>query len=137
MNTFKLFLDDIRHPFWIYEDVTDWVIVRNIDDFKKIVSENIDNIECISFDNDLGTDDNGNILPDGYSCLNWLIDNDIYVKGIIVHSDNVVANEQIFGKASNWHKFLVKENILNKDDVFTIKRPALSNLTDRYKKSRV
>jgi hypothetical protein len=94
-------------------------------------------ISIISFDNDLGNDNNGNILPDGYYCLNYLIDNDIYIKGIIVHSDNVVANEQIYGKAMNWYIFLVSENILKIGEVFTLKRPALNNLTNKYKKELI
>ncbi len=130
--SYKLFLDDIRDPFWIYDDYSDWTIVRNYDDFIKFISENFGDIECISFDNDLGNVD-GVVLPDGYECLNHLIDNDIYVKGIVVHSDNNVANEQIFGKANNWHKFLIADGIFTKDDVYVIKRPSMFNLRKEYK----
>lgn len=134
--SYKLFLDDIRLPFWVYDDAQDWEVVRNKDELiSKIKERGIPDI--ISFDNDLGMDDDGNILPDGYSCLNWLIENDIYVKGIIVHSDNIIANEQIFGKAGNWHKFLVEEKLFDMNDIFTIKRPAMNNLTDTYKKREV
>jgi hypothetical protein len=110
------------------------VTVKNFEEFKNVIQNNIKNVEIISFDNDLGMDEGNNILPDGYSCLNWLIENDIYVKGIIVHSDNIIANEQIFGKAGNWHKFLVDEKIFNENDIFIMKRPAMSNLTNTYKK---
>ena len=58
----KLFLDDIRFPkdcidymhrrighlARFYED--EWTIVRNYDDFCKILKENINQIEIISFD---------------------------------------------------------------------------------------
>ena len=61
----KLFLDDIRFPkdcidymnrrighlARFYED--EWTIVRNYDDFCKILKENINQIEIISFDHDL------------------------------------------------------------------------------------
>jgi hypothetical protein len=131
--SYKLFLDDIRLPFWIYEDFNDWVIVRNMEELISTIKDR-GVPDLISFDNDLGNVD-GVVLPDGYACLNWLIDNDIYVKGIIVHSDNNVANEQIFGKANNWHKFLVVDGILNKDEVYVIKRPSMFNLRPEYKKS--
>ncbi len=134
--SYKLFLDDIRLPYWIYDDYPEWIVVRNQEDLiSKIKTIGVP--EIISFDNDLGMDDSGNILPDGYSCLNWLIENNVYVKGVIVHSDNVIANEQIFGKVGNWHNYLISENILDKKEVFNIKRPAMKNLTDNYKKSRI
>ncbi len=134
--SYKLFLDDIREPFWIYDSYKEWVVVKNKEEFIKIIT-NKGIPDVISFDNDLGVDTKGNILSDGYSCLNWLIDNDIYIKGIIIHSDNVVANEQIFGKANNWQRFLINEKILNVDDMFVLKRPAMNHLRDGYKKREV
>jgi len=128
----KLFLDDIRNPDWLYEDYKDWVVVRNDTEFKKFILENIDNIFIISFDNDLGVDKEGVILPDGYHCLNWLIDNDIYIKNIIVHSDNIIANEQIYGKAKNWYKFIVNEFDLDINLFSVIKREAKDNLRKEY-----
>ncbi len=71
---------------------------------------------------------------DGYYCLNYLIENDIYVDEIIVHSDNVVANEQIYGKANNWMNFLINENLIDEKNIKILKRPALHNLTEEYKK---
>jgi hypothetical protein len=129
--SYKLFLDDIREPFWIYDDYSDWVIVRNMKEMFSLIKEK-GVPSLISFDNDLGNVD-GVVLPDGYECLNRLIDNDIYIKGIVVHSDNNVANEQIFGKANNWHKFLIGEGVFSKDDVYVIKRPAMFNLRKEYK----
>ena len=105
----KIFLDDVRLPFWLYDDYNEWILVKNDIELKNLVLENINNIDSISFDNDLGIDSNGDILPDGYSCLNWLIENDIFIPNIIVHSDNVIANEQIYGKAMNWINFLINE----------------------------
>ena len=128
----KLFLDDIRNPDWLYEDYKDWVVVRNDTEFKKFILENIDNIFIISFDNDLGVDKEGVILPDGYHCFNWLIDNDIYIKNIIVHSDNIIANEQIYGKAKNWYKFIVNEFDLDINLFSVIKREAKDNLRKEY-----
>lgn len=127
MKKVLIFLDDIRKPDWLYTNPNDWILVKNFDELKEVVNQNIGQDITISFDNDLGLDIDGNILPDGYACLNWLIDNDIYVKNIIVHSDNTVANEQIFGKSKNWHKFLILDGHFTSDDLSVIKRPAMHN----------
>ncbi len=53
----KIFLDDIRYPFWIYDNPDDWIVVRNFEEFKILVDKRND-IKTISFDNDLGIDEN-------------------------------------------------------------------------------
>jgi hypothetical protein len=65
--------------------------------------------EFISFDNDLGEDHNGELLPDGYACTKWLV----YVSGLdlrnlkfYVHSANPVAKVQIQSLLTNYIKFL-------------------------------
>lgn len=127
MKKVLIFLDDIRKPDWLYTNPGDWILVKNFDELMEVVNQNKGNDITISFDNDLGVDDRGNILPDGYACLNWLIDHDIYIKNIIVHSDNTIANEQIYGKSKNWHKFLIMDGIFNDGDLSVLKRPAMFN----------
>jgi hypothetical protein len=127
MKKVLIFLDDIRKPDWLYTNPADWILVKNFDELMEVINQNKGNDITISFDNDLGLDDDGNILTDGYACLNWLIDNDIYIQNIIVHSDNTIANEQIFGKSKNWHKFLVNEGYFTNDQLSVIKRPAMHN----------
>jgi hypothetical protein len=131
MKKVLIFLDDIRKPDWLYTNPADWILVKNFDELMEVVNQNKGNDITISFDNDLGLDGDGNILPDGYACLNWLIDNDIYIQNIIVHSDNTIANEQIFGKSKNWHKFLVNEGVFTSDELSVIKRPAMLNKLNR------
>ena len=130
---YNIFLDDIREPYWIYDNYSEWIVIRNDIDFKNFILENKDNINIISFDNDLGSDRFGNIIPDGYSLVNWLIENDIYIKNIIIHSDNIITSEQIYGKVTNWYKFLISENIFKSGDLKVFKRPAMYNFTDFYK----
>ncbi len=130
----KIFLDDIRKPFWIYDNPEEWTLVQNFEELTNAILENYPNISHLSFDNDLGTDDKGINLLDGYFCLNWLIDNDLYIENILVHSDNVVASEQIYNKASNWMNFS-KNNGFYKYDFQVLKRPAMKHLTDTYKKT--
>ena len=62
----------------------------------------------ISFDNDLGENENG-ILPDGYACAKWLV----YESGLDlsklkfnVHSANPIAKLQIESLLKNYLKFI-------------------------------
>jgi hypothetical protein len=108
--TYKLFLDDIRDVNMVYKKLTndDFVVVRNFDDFKKVILEK-GLPELISFDNDLGLDENDNVAEDGYACAKWLV----YKSGIDlqnlnfnVHSANPVASQQIQGLLDNYIKYL-------------------------------
>lgn len=63
----------------------------------------------ISFDNDLGLEENGDLAPDGYAAVKWLV----YESGLdlsrlqfAVHSANPVAAEQIRGLLNNYIRFL-------------------------------
>lgn len=69
---YKLFLDDIRTVEMVYKNWTDqdFVIVRNFDDFKKVIlSKGLP--AYISFDNDLGLVHEVIIAPDGYAAAKW------------------------------------------------------------------
>ncbi|WP_192823937.1 cyclic-phosphate processing receiver domain-containing protein [Rufibacter sp. LB8] len=110
---YKLFLDDIRNVDMVYKNLTnkDFKIVRSFEAFKTvIVQEGLP--EFISFDNDLGVDTEGNIAPDGYAAVKWLV----YESGLdlsklkfYVHSANPVAAQQIQGLLDNYIKFLLEE----------------------------
>ena len=108
--TYKLFLDDIRDVKMVYKNLRDedFIIVRNFEDFKKIIIEN-GLPELISFDNDLGLDENENIAEDGYAAAKWLV----YESGLDlrnlkfnVHSANPVASQQIQSLLDNYIKHL-------------------------------
>lgn len=69
--------------------------------------------EFISFDNDLGLDDNGNVAPDGLAAAKWLVYEsgfDLQSLQFRVHSANPVAAEQIRGLLWNYIRFLNKQN---------------------------
>lgn len=111
---YKLFLDDIRDVKMVYKNLTDedFVIVRNFEDFKQVIIEN-GLPELISFDNDLGLDENEDIAEDGYAAAKWLV----YESGIDlrnlkfnVHSANPVATQQIQGLLDNYIRFLKSAN---------------------------
>ena len=107
---YKLFLDDIRDVKMVYKNLTDedFVIVRNFKDFKQVIIEN-GLPELISFDNDLGLDENENIAEDGYAAAKWLV----YESGLDlrnlkfnVHSANPVAAQQIQSLLDNYIRHL-------------------------------
>lgn len=69
--------------------------------------------DFISFDNDLGLDENGEVAPDGVAAAKWLV----YESGLDlthlkfkVHSANPVASEQIKGLLTNYIKHLKAQN---------------------------
>lgn len=109
----KLFLDDIRTVDMVYDKsmVTEFDVVRTCAGFIEYIKEN-GLPDFISFDNDLGLDENGEVAPDGYAAAKWLV----YESGLDltnlqfkVHSANPVASEQIKGLLKNYLKYL-KEN---------------------------
>lgn len=79
-------------------------VVRTYASFVSYISEN-GLPDFISFDNDLGLDQDGNVAPDGYAAAKWLV----YESGLdlrklqfYVHSANPVAPEQIRGLLTNF-----------------------------------
>lgn len=110
----NLFLDDIRTPDMVYTNWKDYkfTIVRTYPEFVNHILQN-GLPDFISFDNDLGLDEKGEVAPDGYACVKWLV----YESGIdltnlkfIVHSANPVASEQIKALLTNYIKHL-RQNI--------------------------
>lgn len=106
----KLFLDDIRTVDMIYDKsvVKEFDVVRSFADFVNYIQKN-GLPDFISFDNDLGLDENNEIAPDGYAAAKWLV----YESGLElrnlkfrVHSANPVAAEQIRGLLKNYLKYL-------------------------------
>jgi hypothetical protein len=94
----RIYLDDIRTP---KPETGDWVVVKNYDEFVKVVTEiGLENISLISLDHDLGdsamhewhtnvyhnyTLDYNNIHEKtGYDCAKWLVEH---------YYDNYVTQE--------------------------------------------
>jgi hypothetical protein len=111
---YKLFLDDLRTVQMVYPHLQeeDFVVVRT---YQSFVEYSIENglPEFISFDNDLGEDEQGNLLEDGYAAAKWLVyESELDVRGLHfkVHSANPVARVQIESLLTNYIAFLKKEN---------------------------
>ncbi len=107
-----LFLDDIRTAKMVYPNMedNDFVIVRDYNSFiEKIKDSGLP--DFISFDNDLGLNEDGNIALDGYACSKWLVYKsglDISNLRFRVHSANPVAKIQIESLLNNYIKFIRK-----------------------------
>lgn len=106
---YKLFLDDLRTVDMVYPGLEKaFIVVRSYDAFINYIRQN-GCPEFISFDNDLGEDDDGNLLPDGYAAAKWLV----YESGLDlrdlrfkVHSANPVAKIHIESLLTNYIRFL-------------------------------
>ena len=106
----KLFLDDIRTVEMIYDksSTSEFDVVRSYRDFVAYIERN-GAPDFISFDNDLGLDDNGEVALDGYAAAKWLVyESGIDIRNLKfkVHSANPVASAQIEGLLMNYIKFL-------------------------------
>lgn len=105
----KLFLDDVREIKDIYPDLAgEFALARSYVEFVNYIEAN-GLPDFISFDNDLGLDQNGEIAPDGYTAAKWLVyDSCLDLKNLkfYVHSANPVAAEQIRGLLNNYIKHL-------------------------------
>lgn len=110
--------DDIPHVVWsqaaglkeTMQEVLDqgfnfWIVVRDFGELKDFLYSDLNPgpIRYISFDHDLGMDENGQLKMNGYEITKWLVDNDLYSEGRVlakdfefyVHSQNPVGAESI------------------------------------------
>lgn len=121
---YNLFLDDWRDPedcfeyMHLPEYITEnWVIVRNYDEFVKIIQEK-GIPEIISIDHDLNLKHYGQQLPydqytekTGYHCAKWLIDycidnNKKLPAKIFIHSMNPAGSANIKSLFQSYYKSL-------------------------------
>ena len=102
----RLYLDDIRTP----KDKS-FVIARSYEEAVAFVKEHgVPNY--ISFDHDLGVDENNSELPSGYDFAKWLVEMDmdgIYLIPVVfefnVHSANPVGKANIEAYLKNYLEF--------------------------------
>ncbi len=98
----KLYLDDVRFP-----RTDGWSIVRSYEGFTHWILENgVPSV--VSFDHDLGVDDQGNELKSGYDAAKWLCnycaENGLPLPSCNVHSANPVGAENIRNLISSFQK---------------------------------
>jgi hypothetical protein len=100
---FRVFLDDIREPDWVYpDDKTGWTICRSMGELRNVVR--VFGIPTmISFDHDLGDNE-----PTGMDIAKWLVELDLNFKTMPkdfqfkVHSSNPCGRENIESLLNNY-----------------------------------
>lgn len=113
----KMFLDDIRIPKNSYD-----ITVRSYDEAIRFIEINgIPNF--ISFDHDLGCDNKGEILKNGYDFAKWLVRMDIENKykfpkdfKFNVHSANPIGRNNIEAILNNYLQFKIEFELGILDD---------------------
>lgn len=84
----NLYLDDLR------DCPEGFVIARCVEDAKKYLKEY--DIDTLSLDHDLGTDDNGNLLPSGYDFVKYICEEGVCFNKIYIHTDNPVGRDNMY-----------------------------------------
>lgn len=104
-----IFLDDSRDPKDVYgeDDSRDWIVVRTPFEFKEVIRNSYSENKnlFISFDHDLGEDENGKLVSTGMDCAKWLVEQNIVPDDYNVHSANPVGAENIRSYIKNWIEF--------------------------------
>lgn len=107
---YKVFFDDIRTIDMVYDSSmnSEFIIVRNANDFKSLIQKR-GIPDFVSFDHDLGEDENGNIAEDVYDVVKWMVydkEYDLRNMKFAIHSDNPVGRKNIESLINNWNKEL-------------------------------
>jgi len=111
VKNINMYLDDLRTPIEDFD-----FIVRNCDEAISIIKKHgVPNF--ISFDHDLGIDEDGTLLSTGYDLAKWLVDNDLENSYKLpsnfrfkVHSQNPVGKQNIISLLDGYLKH--KSNLL-------------------------
>lgn len=101
----KLYVDDLRDipkgtiGARTYEEAVHYFIAHN------------GHLKELSLDHDLGADDNGNELKNGFDLVKTMIQNQWYADEIYIHTDNPVGRENMYKSLLQAQKrgFLPKE----------------------------
>lgn len=112
----NLILDDIRNERMCFESTGNtiylkesWVIVRSYNEFCDFIKLN-EMPDLISLDHDLGDIEIPDSERTGKDCLQFLIDyvmdNNLEIPNILVHSSNVPGSIRIQGLYDSYKKFL-------------------------------
>jgi hypothetical protein len=101
----KMYLDDIRTPIEEFD-----FIVRSYDE-AIVVIQTHGIPDFISFDHDLGVDEDGTLLKTGYDLAKWIVDNDLNTTyklpsnfSFKVHSQNPVGRQNIISLLQSYLK---------------------------------
>jgi hypothetical protein len=104
MMTYRMFVDDVRDPYWVYpdQDTSDWQVCRTMQEAQHVIAD-LGWPEWISFDHDLGDG-----IPTGFDLAKWLVESDLNHEQMpdnfhyAVHSANGPGRENIEGLLSGY-----------------------------------
>jgi hypothetical protein len=116
---YSIFLDDERMPERIYPKNTDevmrkynMVVCRSFEQAVNLIIDKGYFPTYVSFDNDLGQNESGNISLEGNNFAQWMIDQDLDKNyeipenfSFFVHSANIIQSKEIEIKLNNYLKF--------------------------------
>jgi hypothetical protein len=102
--TYRMFLDDVRDPAWVYpeQQTQDWIVCRSVSEAQSMISD----LGCpcwISFDHDLGDQ-----VSSGHDLAQWLVEQDLEEGQMpqdfsyACHSANPVGAANICGLLDNY-----------------------------------
>jgi len=120
MKKIRVFLDDIRTPEMAhnsikglgldYSQTDNWVIVRDYFEFVKMINNNFDKIELVSFDHDLACLDKDGLEWTGKDAadylINYCLDNLKILPDWYVHTDNTSGRQNIIGAINGYLKVI-------------------------------
>jgi len=120
MKKIRVFLDDIRTPEMShnsikglgldYSQTDNWVIVRDYFEFVKMINNNFDKIELVSFDHDLACLDKDGLEWTGKDAadylINYCLDNLKILPDWYVHTDNTSGRQNIIGAINGYLKVI-------------------------------
>ena len=103
--TYRMFLDDVREPAWVYpdQDTSEWVVCRSFEEAEAVIGD-LGWPTWISFDHDLGPSNERT----GYDLAWHLVELDLDSKDMpsdfsfAVHSANPVGAENIRNLLDNY-----------------------------------
>ena len=84
----NLYVDDLR------DCPSNFVIARNVE--QAIFKLQNFQVEILSLDHDLGTDEQGNILPTGYDLVKYICQKGLRADRIYLHTQNPVGRENMY-----------------------------------------
>ncbi|WP_127530943.1 cyclic-phosphate processing receiver domain-containing protein [Paenibacillus kobensis] len=84
----NLYLDDLR------DCPEGFIVARTFAEAVKVFRENP--INLLSLDHDLGEDENGNELPNGYDFVKFFCENGLRANKIYLHTDNPVGRKNMY-----------------------------------------
>ncbi|MCK2157249.1 MULTISPECIES: cyclic-phosphate processing receiver domain-containing protein [Exiguobacterium] len=84
----NIYLDDLR------DCPEGFTIARTMDEAIALFEQH--EVDILSLDHDLGEDNEGNLLPDGYDFVKYFCENGLRAKKIYIHTDNGVGRANMY-----------------------------------------